>query len=308
MRIGTKERATGGANPSQSRLSRGLANYFIVASLVALLNGCAVRSRTPLPPTPAAPSLKTATLDELLQEVRTQQDAIHTLNAVVQIEPSVSSQQKGELVTYHDVRAFLLIRKPADLRLIGQYPVVRNLAFDLASDGKRFGLYVPSKKRYIVGNSQGGKRSKSPLENLRPQHILDALLVEPPEAQREQAALEVATEGQKSYYIVLILRKGEDGELRLARKLWFERERLTLARLQIFDPEGNVETDARYSSYGEFSGISYPQRIVLDRPQDDYGLTLSFTELKFNQPLPDDKFQMSPPAGAERVDMDQTPS
>lgn len=308
MQIGTKEGATGGANPPSYRLSRGMARAVIIASLSALLTGCAVRSRTPLPPTPAAPNLKTATLEQLLEKVRTQQDAIHTLNAVVQIEPSVSSQQKGELVTYHDVRAFLLIRKPADLRLIGQYPVVRNLAFDLASDGKRFGLYIPSKNRYIVGNSDGGKRSKSPLENLRPQHILDALLIKAPEAGREQAALEVATVGQKSYYIVLILRHGEHGELLLARKLWFEREHLTLARLQIFDPEGKVESDARYSSYGEFSGISYPQRIDLERPQDDYGLMLSITELKFNQPLSDEKFRMTPPAGAERVDLDQTPS
>ncbi|MBI2819667.1 MAG: DUF4292 domain-containing protein [Acidobacteria bacterium] len=285
-----------------------LAKVVFIFGITPVLTGCMVRSRTPLPPAPLAPRLQNATLEELLEKVEKQQDAIQTLDAIVQIEPSVTSEQRGEITTYRDVRAFLLIRKPAHLRMIGQYPVVRNMAFDLVSDGERFGLYIPSKNRYIVGNSQGGKRSKSALENLRPQHILDALLVGGPEAGREEAALDVATEGQKSYYIVLILRHGDAGRLLLARKLWFEREHLTLARLQIFDPEGNVETNARYSSYGEFSGISYPQQIVLDRPQDDYGLMLSVTEMKFNQPLQDDKFQMARPAGAELVDMEQTPS
>jgi outer membrane lipoprotein-sorting protein len=220
----------------------------------------------------------------------------------------VTSEQRGEIVTYRDVRAFVLIRKPAHLRMIGQYPVVRNTAFDLVSDGDRFALYIPSKNRYVVGDSQGEKRSESPLENLRPQHILEALLVEGPEVGREVSALEVASEGEKSYYIVLILRHGNTENLSLSRKLWFERENLTLARLQVFDQDGEIEMDARYSEYREFSGVFYPQQIVLDRPQDDYGLMLSVTEMEFNQPLEDDKFQMARPAGAELVDLEKTPS
>ena len=304
MQMAAKARAAGGTDQTLRRLARVAS----VAVMSAGLTGCAVQNRRTLPPAPPAVSLQSATLQELLEQVARQQDAIQTLDATVQIEPTVTSEQRGEIITYRDVRAFLLIRKPAHLRMIGQYPVVRNTAFDLVSDGERFGLYVPSKNRYIVGNSQGGKRSKSPLENLRPQHILDALLVEGLAAGREEAALEVATESQKSYYIVLILRRRDAGGLLLARKLWFERENLTLARLQIFDPTGAVETDARYSSYAEFSGIHYPQQIVFDRPQDDYGLMLTVSEMEFNQPLGDDKFQMARPAGSELVDMEQTPS
>jgi outer membrane lipoprotein-sorting protein len=303
MRIAAQEGSAGPPAWTLRRRNRGASLVLLAAGLW----GCAVQDRRPLPPTPP-PRLQSATLEELLERVAAQQNAIQTLNATVQIEPTVTSEQRGEIVTYRDVRAFLLIRKPAHLRMIGQYPVVRNTAFDLVSDGERFGLYVPSKNRYIVGNSQGGKRSKSPLENLRPQHILDALLVESPAPAGEQAALEVATEGQKSYYIVLILRPRQAGGLLLARKLWFDRESLSLVRLQIFDADGEVETDARYSSYADFSGISYPQQIAFDRPQDDYGLVLSVTGLQFNQPLGDDKFEMAQPAGTERVDIEQTPS
>ena len=303
MGIASRERAFGRNHPAVCSLAKGL----VVFSIAAGLNGCLVQKRTKLPPAPPA-ALQSATLDELLEKVHKQQEAIQTLDATVEIEPTVSSAQKGEMVTYRDVRAFLLIRKPAFLRMIGQYPVVRNTAFDLASDGEQFGLYIPSKNRYITGNSREGKRGKSALENLRPQHILDALLVEGLQPGQEEAALEVAKAGQKSYYIVLILRRGQDGGLLLARKLWFEREHLSLERLQIFDARGQVATDAQYSSYGEFSGISYPQQIVLDRPQDDYGLALSVTQMRFNAPLEDDKFQMAQPAGAEIVNLEQTPS
>jgi len=303
MGIASRARAFGRSHPAVCRLAKGL----VVFSIAAGLNGCLIQKRTKLPPAPPA-ALQSATLDELLEKVHKQQEAIQTLDATVEIEPTVSSAQKGEMVTYHDVRAFLLIRKPAFLRMIGQYPVVRNTAFDLASDGEQFGLYIPSKNRYITGNSREGKRGKSALENLRPQHILDALLVEGLQPGQEEATLEVAKAGQKSYYIVLILRRGQDGGLLLARKLWFEREHLLLERLQIFDAQGQMATDAQYSSYGEFSGISYPQQIVLDRPQDDYGLALSVTQMRFNAPLEDDKFQMAQPAGAEIVNLEQTPS
>jgi len=276
----------------------------LLALMVLSLAGCLVQRREPLPPAPLASTLQQATLDELLTNIRSLQEAIQILDATVEIAPSVRSAQKAEIVHYRDVRAFLLVRKPAFLRMIGQYPVVRNTAFDLASDGEHFGLYIPSKNRFITGDSRGGRRRESALENLRPQHILDALLWKGPEPDREEAALEVVTEGQKSYYVVHVLRRLEAGHLLLARKLWIERAGLTLERLQIFDERGEVATDARYSDYDEFSEISYPRQIVMDRPKDDYGLVLTISQLRFNQPLGDDKFELERPAGAELINLE----
>lgn len=281
-------------------------SVLVLALMVVGLAGCLVQRREAIPPAPLAPTLQQATLDDLLAKIHSQQEAIQTLDATVEIEPSVRSAQKAEIVHYRDVRAFLLVRKPGFLRMIGQYPVVRNTAFDLASDGERFGLYIPSKNRFITGDSREGKRRESALENLRPQHILDALLWQSPEPDGEEAALEVATEGQKSYYIVHVLRRQEAGRLLLARKMWFERVGLTVERLQIFDSRGEVATEARYSGYGEFAGISYPQQIVMDRPQDDYGLILTLLQLRFNQPLGDDKFQLERPAGAELIQLESS--
>ncbi|MEE8177195.1 MAG: hypothetical protein V3T65_04300 [Acidobacteriota bacterium] len=304
-------RATG---KDAGRLQAGL-SALLPSMLPALLpvwllmllatSGCTVQRRQRIPDAIQAPALQQATLEELIEKIQIQQDTIRTLQATVELAPSVTSPDKGEIVQYRDVRAFILIRKPAFLRMIGQYPVVRSTAFDMASDGETFRLYIPSKNRFIIGKSREGRRSKSALENLRPQHILDALLVRGPEPGHEQAVLEVASEGRNSFYIVHILRAEAAGKLALARKIWFERQGLALVRLQIYDESAEVVNDVRYSNHAEFSGISYPRQITLDRPKDLYGLNLSISKLEFNQPLGEEKFSMEQPPGTELINLEQ---
>lgn len=280
---------------------------FAVGMVLALLvfSGCAVRQRQKLPAPTLVPAWQKATLEELLEKIRAQQDAFQSLQATVEIEPSVTSRQKGEIVQYRDVRAFLLILRPAFLRMIGQYPVMRTTAFDLASNGENFQLYVPSKNRFIIGKSRGEGHSESALENLRPQHVLDALLWQAPVAGEEKAVLEAASQGERKFYVVHILRSEPGGSFLLARNLWFERQGLTLERLQIFDEDGEEVTDARYSDYGEFSGVAYAQKIIMDRPQDNYGLTLTFSKLEFNQPIETDTFRLQQPPGTELVNLEK---
>ena len=280
-----------------------MAQTLVILAMVWSLSGCAVQRRERLPAATLSPSYRTATLQELDDQLRHYQQAIQTLNATVDLQPSVTSIARGELIQYRDVRAFILIRRPVSLRMIGQAPVVRNTAFDMSYDGSRFSLYIPSKNRFIIGNSHGGKRSETALENIRPQHLLDALLWEPPGAQ-EQSVLEVVDQIGKSFYVIHILRQSSEGKLSLSRKLWFERQDLRLARLQIFDERGVAVTEAQYSNYKDFSGISFPQRIALDRPRDNYGLELTILKVDWNQPLGDDKFLLEQPQGTELIDME----
>ena len=279
----------------------------LLTLLLVLLatSGCTVQRRQRLPDAIQAPALQQATLEELLEKIQIQQDRIRTMQATVELAPSVTSLDKGEIVQYRDIRAFLLIRKPSFLRMIGQYPVVRSTAFDMTSDGEMFRLYIPSKNRFIIGKSREGRRSKSALENLRPQHILDAMLVRGPEPGREQAMLEVVSEVRNSFYIVHILRAKAAGKLSLARKIWFERQELSLVRLQIFDESAEVVSEVRYSNHAEFSGIPYARHITLDRPKDLYGLILSISKMEFNQPLGEEKFSLEQPPGTELIDLEQ---
>ena len=245
--------------------------FFTLLFTVLISSGCLVRSRERIKTYKPPAGWKETTLAALLDSLRAQEAAIKTLNATVDVEPSVTSAAKGEVVHYRDVRSFLLIRRPGWLRMIGLYPVVRNTAFDLTSDGDKFQLYVPSKDKLVIGSAVSTKHSTSALENLRPHHILEALLWRSPDPAREKAALEVIDEPTMSHYVVNILATNGDGQLELSRKIWFERAGLTVDRLQVYETGGLLATDARYSNYGEFAGISYPQNIVIDRPQDQYG-------------------------------------
>src|ERR1019366_9286912 len=86
----------------------------------------------------------------LIDIISRQYAVIHDFNATVDMVPALGSAEKSKITEYKDVRAFILFRKPGDIRLIGLYPVVRNKAFDMVSDGTNFKLYVPARNRFLV--------------------------------------------------------------------------------------------------------------------------------------------------------------
>ena len=63
--------------------------------------------------------------------------------------------------------------------MIGQAPVVAKNIFDMVSDGEEFRIYIPSKNSFLVGPTTLVRPSKKPLENLRPQHIVEAIVLTP---------------------------------------------------------------------------------------------------------------------------------
>ena len=115
----------------------------------------------------------------LLDKVTRQFEAVHDFNAEVDMVPALGTTEKSKITEYKDVRAYVLFHEPSDIRLIGLYPVVRTKAFDMVSNGVDFKLYVPSRNRFLVGKNEIEQPSKNKLENLRPQHFLDAMMVRP---------------------------------------------------------------------------------------------------------------------------------
>src|SRR5262249_31171410 len=121
--------------------------------------------------------LRVADVNTLLGVVTRQFDAVHDFNATLDMVPAQGSAEKNHITEYKDVRAYILYRKPAEIRIIGLLPVVRNKAFDMVSNGTDFKLYLPTKSRFITGRNEVERPSKNALENLRPHHFLDALVV-----------------------------------------------------------------------------------------------------------------------------------
>ena len=276
--------------------------FALLLVVLLLLPGCLVRKlRVERPGIVSSAKLQTASLQQLVEQLRVREEQIRTINATVDLEPSIGSVLKGEISELQEVRGFVLIRKPQMIRMIGLYPVVRNRAFDMVSDGDEFKLYVPAKDKFIVGKNRLEKPSARRLENLRPQHIFEALVVRAPR-DGEQVVLENDTDELHANYILHFLTE-QNGRLLLTRNIWFDRVHLRLVRQQIFDKQGDIVSDTRYNDYQDFQGIAFPKSFLIMRPKDDYGLKLKVKKLQLNAPLGDDKFVLARPHGAQLHDL-----
>jgi outer membrane lipoprotein-sorting protein len=94
----------------------------------------------------------------------------------------------------------------------------------------------------------------------------------------------------------------------LSRRIEFSRTDLLPHRQRIYDQQGNVATDVHYQNYKDFDGINFPSTIAIERPRENYDITLSMVKLEINKTLTDDQFALEQPAGAEVVHLDQTGS
>ena len=270
-------------------------------SVVLAATGCAVRRVTRVGPSQLPPPALEASAADLVAKVNARSEAIRTLVATVELEPTAGSVYSGVIKEYRDVRGFILLEKPAMIRMLGQAPVVRTTIFDMVSDGREFRLSIPPKQKFIVGKTDFHRPAKNSLENLRPQHILDALLVPSIEPAREKYFFEEAEEASRRYYVLSVLETGGEAELALRRKVWFDRSTLEVARLQLYGPQGAYIEDVRYSGYQDFQGVSYPAHIEITRPIEDYRLAITIQKATFNQPIEAEKFELKKPDSAELV-------
>ena len=269
-----------------------------LCSTALLLSSCLARRRviTRGRNTPTQ-TLLHADKQTLLNLVSKEYAAIQTINATVDMVPAIGSANKGRITEYKDVRAYILYRKPVEIRIIGLYPVVRNKAFDMTSNGKEFRLYVPAKNRFIEGPTEVMTPSPNKLENLRPSVFLDALLVKPVNLDSEFAVLEDFTDEDNAAYIVHVLFKGEDGDLHLSRDIWFDRLSLHIARQILFDAQGEILTDARYNDWKTYDNVPFPRIIDINRPKDEYGVVITVVKMDINKPVGQDKFVLEQPEG-----------
>src|SRR5262245_17770210 len=234
----------------------------------------------------------------LIDAVAKQYEGIQDFNAEVNMVPALGTTEKNKVTEYKDVRAYILFRTPADIRIIGLYPVIRTKAFDMVSNGLDFKLYLPAQTRFITGKNEMETISKNKIENLRPQHFLEALMVSPVDPVKEKLFLENFTDEDNAYYIVHVVHP-EGAELRLARTIWFNRLDLKLTRQLVFDGVGNILTDARYSDWKSYDNVPFPKHVEINRPHDEYGVVLDVVKMDINKGLSDDKFVLEQPEGTK---------
>lgn len=291
--------------------SRVLGAIFLLALLTAE-TGCLFRTRT-VEPTTSTAKLQSSTKQQLVDFINSEAGKIKSLNLTVNIATSVGGEKKGKVTEFEEIRGYILVRKPDMLRMIGLFPIVRNKAFDMVSDGTEFKLSIPAKNKFYVGHNSVARTAGNPLENLRPQVIYNALLLPEIDAKNDIAVIEDGMETiydtkkkkelqQPAYVIEVIHRNNNDWYL--ARKIVFDRTNLTVHQQIIYDQDGSVVTEATYQAYHDYNGINFPDVIQINRPKEEYSIRLTVEKLLANENLRDDQFALSQPVGSQLVNLD----
>ena len=288
----------------------------ILALAVLPATGCLLRTRRVEEQYSKAP-LKNSTQQGLIDSVNHQAEAIRTLKATVQIASSAGGIKKGKVTDYTDIRGYILARKPDELRMVGLMPYVRTTAFDMVSDGREFKLSIPPKNKFVVGENRvvTNPNADRPMENIRPQNIYEALLIkhiDPDEIAVLENGYEILHDQKgnrvlQDDYELTVIRKHGDNWI-LERKIIFGRTDLQPHRQFIYSEDGKVATDAHYAEYKDYDGVSFPSRIEIYRPEEEYDITLNMLKLEINPQLRDDQFVLQQPAGAQVEHLDRPQS
>jgi outer membrane lipoprotein-sorting protein len=282
----------------------------ILLLLLPILSGCFVRTRT-VKQAKMPGVVMTATAEELIQTINKQCQEIHSLSATVEFQATEGGPRKGKEKTYISFSGYILLRKPESLRVIGLVPVLRTRAFDMASDGNTFKLWIPSRNKVIVGTNSVTKESSNALENLRPNIFFDSLLIDCIKAD-DLVTLTTDTETvldtkskqlvfHPEYDLTVIRKKANSRELIPQRVIHFSRIDLHTVQEDIYDAKGEIQTTAIYGPLQTFGHQQFPGSITIKRPLEEYEILITITKLEVNLPLTDDQFELKIPPGTQVV-------
>jgi len=285
---------------------RAKISLVLAAAIAASAIGCAVSKKTATPPAAAqARRALEATPGELIEKFNRQAKAIQSLNATVKLKASAGSQYSGVVEQYHEVNGFILAQRPASVRVIGQAPVVNKNIFDMVSDGQTFQIFIPSRNTFIAGPARFEKTAEKPIENLRPQHLVDALFWTEIHENEPVLFEESDENGQRSYILTALEGTRSDTNFEIEKKVRFDRTDLSVAEIDIFRGGGKLASTIRYANWEPAGGAQFARDIRVRRPHDDYELDIQVTRIAVNETIAPDRFHLAQPPGAKLVDVTQ---
>ncbi len=278
------------------------------------LAGC-LRTYHPAQLRTSTADLKEASLQQLVDSINGNAARWQSLQATVDIDASFLERKKSRVAEWPQSRGYILVRKPGMLRMKALVPVVRNVAFDMVTNGQTFGLSIPPKNQFLTGiDRQPAKPSPEPIWNLRPQNIYGALLMKAVEESAGEIA--VLQEGmeivkdpktkkdvQQADYEVLVIAKDGTGNF-LSRKIVFSRIDLRPRDQYLYNRQGQLVEFVHYDNFTDHGGTVFPDIINIQLPAEDFSVTLSVVKLNLNEPLTDDQFVLEQPPGAKFINVD----
>ncbi len=98
------------------------------------------------------------------------------------------------------------------------------------------------------------------------------------------------------YILSVMQQKSGSQERKLIRVIHFHRDDLLPYEQQLYDEQGNLETEVLYGSYQDFGGSKYPKTVTIKRPFDGFQIVLTVDSVKENVELKDSQFHIQIPA------------
>ncbi len=172
------------------------------------------------------------------------------------------------------------------------------------------------------------KQNVNAFSNLRPQHFTDAMLMRSIDTAanvyvqstilQEEETPDVAKKSPlakvlRGYYLLDELRKNDDGSVTISRRFWFDRVgTVRLARQQIFDAKGEIDSDIVYGDTGNLTDTgeynNLPLRIEVTRPKEKYKMRLTYQSpetVTIGKNYPGEAFVLENRWNLEEVDLDK---
>ncbi len=177
-------------------------------------------------------------------------------------------------------------------------------------------------------NGKALKQNVNAFSNLRPQHFTEAMLVRPVDTEsysyltssifQEEFDLTAKKNSPtrwvlRGYYLLDELKKEADGSLKLVRRFWFDRVGgIRLARQQIFDVRGEIDSDIVYGQPGNLGAtgeyVNLPLQVAVTRPKEKYKMRLTYQspeDVSIGKTYPEAAFVLENRWNLEEVDLDQ---
>jgi outer membrane lipoprotein-sorting protein len=275
------------------------------------LSGCFSSTRI-VQQTQAPEMYRSASVGIVEKEIQDRDAKLQTLSASVLITATTGGSKTGKETTLPETKGYIFIRRPRDLRVLMQVPLLGSRAVDMVSDQNGFTMMRISPGHpdvWMQGSNVVTKPSTNPLENLRPPVFFDSLLVpgvKPDEVVEMHESTRLIQPADKrkpvieepDYDLTVMKKTATPGQFQVERIVHISRVNMLPYQQDIYDDKGvQIVTSATYDKYQSFGVEEFPTLINIRRPMDQYQLKVEVTKMTLNEKLEDDQFQLQIPAG-----------
>jgi len=281
-----------------------------VLAMILLLagNGCSsvIKDKQKFEIPRAYREAKTATLDGLVSLINQRYAGVDSIVASkFEVLFHGGSAELGLIEKYPRARGYLAAKWPASIYVNILNPLTNSTLVAMASRNGEFQIWAPRDNKYVTGRTDVRLDEEQPLFNVRPQHLLNALMIEPVPSSGPLSVvfLEEDQDPSFKYYVMTVLgRESESEGFCLRRKVWIERSAMRMARQQYYDC-GALVSDVVYSAQVEEAGFLVSTGVDMTRISEHYRIDLKLEAegLEVNRPVKEERFDIPRPAGAELV-------